>query len=209
MESVIAGVLLCGGRSTRMGQDKSGLLLDGRTFLQHCCQQFDRFRYWCAVGAKGASKPNGFGAGVWLTDQVSDRGPLEGIAVGLNWVAERAEWAWVSAVDAPFISHSLVTELSRIACSEPEFDVVIPRVGEQVFPLTAVYRSSLAPRVRGLVDEGWRRVSDLPQQFRARFVDEEELRIFDSELLSLTPVNSPDQYRAYLERLSQNRSPNC
>lgn len=203
MEPVVAGVLLCGGRSTRMGQDKGSLLLEGRTFLEHCCEQFSRFEHWCAVGANGAAKPAGIAGGVWLVDQEPDRGPLEGLAVGLSWVAERAEWAWVSTIDAPVISGSVVSGLCEIAYADPQVELVLPRVGTQIFPLTAVYRSSVAAKVRTLVEGGWRRVSDLPQHVRTRFVDEKELRKFDPELLSFLPVNRPDQYEEFLGRFGR------
>jgi molybdenum cofactor guanylyltransferase len=186
-----------------MGEDKGGLLLGRRTFLQHCCERFDRLGPWCAVGAKGGVSPQEFVGRVWLTDLEADRGPLEGLAVGLSWAVERAEWAWVSTVDAPVFSHELVGGLLGLASSVAAsgVEIVMPRVGGQVFPLNALYRSSLGLRVRELVDRGRRRVSELPQHCCTLYVDEEELRGFDSELLSLQPINNPNQYRAFVQRM--------
>ena len=119
----IPGVILAGGRATRMGGgDKALLRLGGGTLLD---QVIARLRPQCAALAINANgdpqRFAGFGLPV-LADSVADwPGPLAGILAGLDWAAgQGADCVVTVAVDTPFFPVDLVARLRHAAAGEGE-----------------------------------------------------------------------------------------
>jgi molybdopterin-guanine dinucleotide biosynthesis protein A len=138
---MLTGLILAGGRSTRMGREKALLTLaDGRTLLQ---RQVDVLRAAGAakvqVSMRAGDKLNP-GAGVGLVeDGEADVGPLAGIAAGLR--AAPPGLVIVLAVDMPSITAEHLKRLLEIATPGRG---VVPVVAGQIEPLAAVYPTSLA-----------------------------------------------------------------
>ncbi len=118
---MIAGVILAGGRATRMGGGDKGLLdLGGRPILAHVIDrlapQVDRL----ALNAAGdPARFAAFGLPV-LPDSVSGfAGPLAGVLAGLDWAAGQGADAIVTAAaDTPFFPRDLVAVLRAAAAAE-------------------------------------------------------------------------------------------
>jgi len=114
----IPGVILAGGRATRMGGGDKGLrLLAGRPLLAHV---IDRLAPQCgglAINANGdPARLAGFGLPV-LPDSLPDHpGPLAGVLAGLDWAATLGLPAIVSAAaDTPFLPRDLAARLHASA----------------------------------------------------------------------------------------------
>jgi molybdenum cofactor guanylyltransferase len=108
------GVILAGGRATRMGGGDKGLRdLGGRPLIGHV---IDRLAPQCArlaINANGAPERWGFLGLPVLPDSLPDRpGPLAGVLAGLDWAAaEGAEAIVTAAADTPFFPPDLVLRL--------------------------------------------------------------------------------------------------
>lgn len=115
---MIAGVILAGGRATRMGGGDKGLLpLAGRTILAHVVSRLEPQVAALALNANGdPSRFGDFGLPV-LPDSLPDRpGPLAGVLAGLDWAAGLGADAVVSAAaDTPFLPRDLVAGLGAAA----------------------------------------------------------------------------------------------
>src|SRR5262245_51158105 len=97
----VGGIVLAGGRSTRMGEDKALLDWEGVPLVVHVCEQVRRAvdGPLVVVAAEGQALPGLDGSEV-VTDLEPDRGPLEGLRTGLAALAPRADVAFVTSVDA-------------------------------------------------------------------------------------------------------------
>lgn len=193
-----AGIVLAGGRSSRMGRPKALLDWYGTPLLTHICDVLrpELDGPIVVVGAVGQALP-ALPRGVeTVEDQRQDRGPLEGIAAGLRAVGDRADAVYVSATDVPLLAPAVV-RLARSALLDG-VDAVVPRIGGRMYPLTAAYRTSLAPLVERLLAEQQLRALDLVEATAVRWLSEQELRAVDSELDSFRNVNTPADYRAAL-----------
>ena len=94
----------------------------------------------------------GLPAGVLLTgDLFPGRGPLAGIHAGLARSSRQA--AFCVACDMPFLSAALIRRLARRFC-RLDCDVLLPRVGEEVEPLHALYHRRLLARMESLLADG-------------------------------------------------------
>ncbi|MCE2438661.1 MAG: molybdenum cofactor guanylyltransferase [Candidatus Latescibacteria bacterium] len=127
-----------------------------------------------------------------VRDRVSDRGPLEALATGLEAISTQADAAFVSGCDAPFLRPGFVRCLVRLAV---EADITVPHEEGRLHPLAAVYRVRVLPVIQELLDAGTLRLTALTERCSCRSVPGSALRDVDPELESLRNINTPEEYR--------------
>lgn len=196
----VAGIVLAGGRSTRMGRPKATLDWHGKTLVEHVAAVTAAAVDGpvVVVGAPGQELP-ALPKGILVTrDARPGRGPLEGLAAGLRAVGEVAGAAFVTAIDTPLLTPAFI----RLVCDalDAGSDAAIPLSGTRMHPLAACYRTSILPLVEKHLAADRLRATDLVASLRVRFVPEEELRRVDPELASLRNLNTPDEYAEALAR---------
>jgi molybdenum cofactor guanylyltransferase len=201
-----AGVVLAGGRSSRMGTAKAALEWHGSTLLRRVVGIVARSVDGpvVVVRAPGQALPE-LPDGVELVEDAREgRGPLQGIAAGLGALRGRARAAYVSATDVPLLHPRFIRRL--LAAFDDDVDVVLPDVGGFRHPLAAVYRVELVDAVERLVAENRMRPAFLFERCRVRRLDAEAL-LADPPLAALDPgldsvlnLNEPRDYEAARER---------
>ncbi|MGA9677140.1 MAG: molybdenum cofactor guanylyltransferase [Mycobacterium sp.] len=158
----IAGVVLAGGESRRMGRDKATLPVPGgtTTMVEHVAGIIGRrCEPVFVMAAQGQPLPALEAARI-MRDESRSQGPLPATGRGLHAAAEAgARLAFVCAVDMPLVTADLIDQLVRLAV-ETNAEVVSPWDGRSHF-LAAVYRTDLADRIDRLVAAGERRMSAL------------------------------------------------
>lgn len=200
MSATRAGIVLVGGRSTRMGRPKATLEWHGSTLVRRVTGIVARAVDGpvVVVRAPGQPLPPLPDVAEVVEDEVEGRGPLQGLATGIESVAERAEVAYVSSTDVPFVHPAFVRRV--LAAVGPGVDVALPEVGGYRQPLAAAYRTALLAPLRELIAEERWRPAFLFERCRVRLLDEGELladrRVAagDPELLSVLNVNEPVDY---------------
>lgn len=152
----LAGVVLAGGESRRMGRDKATLPGPGgaATLLEYVAGVLaQRCEPVFVMAAPGQPLP-AVQAQV-IRDEVRGQGPLPATGRGLRAAAEAgARYAFVCAVDMPLLSAELIDDLVQLA-TETNAEIVLPWDGRSHY-LAAVYRTDLAERIGGLVAGGAR-----------------------------------------------------
>ena len=128
-------------------------------------------------------------------DEREERGPMEGLAVGLSAVPSEVQAAYVSSCDVPLLKPEFVR---RMVTALEHHDMAIPRDEKFHHPLAAVYRTRLVETIRALIAEDLMRPYYLLEKCDARVVEVNELREVDPNLDSLRNVNKPDEYQAAL-----------
>src|SRR4051812_45001789 len=139
-----AGIVLAGGRSSRMGTPKAALEWHGSTLLRRIAGIVARSVDGpvVVVRAPGQSLP-ARPAGVEVVEDAREgRGPLQGLAAGLAAVRDRAPVAYASSTDVPFLHPCFVRRV--IGALDADTDVVLPHVAGYPQPLAAAYRTELA-----------------------------------------------------------------
>jgi molybdopterin-guanine dinucleotide biosynthesis protein A len=192
-----AGVVLAGGRSSRMGVAKAGLEWHGSTLLARMCGLLARGVAGgpvLVVRAPGQALP-ALPAGVLVADDPGEGlGPLQGVAAGLAAAARAgADVAFVAATDMPFLHPATVAAV--LAALTDDDDVVLPEAGGHPQLLAAAYRTALAPRAQELVDDGQLRLGLLAEGSRTRRLGEHELP-YPEGLLSLDDRSGYEAARA-------------
>lgn len=130
-------------------------------------------------------------------DRRPDRGPLEGLAVGLQALGDRAQAAFVAGCDVPLLAPPFIRRMIELSAGH---EIAVAHLGGFDQPLSAVYRTSVLPQIEALLAAGCRRPAYLFDRVRTRRVTAEQLCDADAKLQSLLDVNSPDEHRAALQR---------
>jgi len=144
----VAGFVLAGGKSVRMGQDKAFVTWEGSTLLNRALEATQAVAsVACIVGAREKFAPYGS----VVEDVFRDRGPLGGIHAALS--ATDQELNLILAVDLPLVTPALLSFL--IECAQDERNVAtVPRLDAGWEPLCAVYRREFAEVAEGALKRG-------------------------------------------------------
>ncbi|BBG02155.1 MULTISPECIES: molybdenum cofactor guanylyltransferase [Pseudonocardia] len=202
-----AGIVLAGGRSSRMGVPKADLDWHGAALLTRTVAVLSRAvdGPLVVVRAAGQPLPELPGGTEVLDDPVPGLGPLPAIGIGLAAVADRVSAGFVASTDLPLLHPAFA---ARILDLLGEHDVALPVAHGHHQPLAAAYRTGLAPVITELTAAGEGRPPSLFGRVDVRRIEEETLRSdpvlarLDPDLDSLLNVNTPQEYTAALRRPS-------
>jgi molybdenum cofactor guanylyltransferase len=178
----LAGIVLAGGASRRMGRDKATMAVAGQTLVERVVAVVgSRCHPVLVVAAPGQALPE-LPAQI-LRDEVRGVGPLLATALGLRAAAAAGvEHAFVCAVDMPYLTAQIIDEL-LLPASRSDADVLLPWDGRDHY-LAGVYRTALASRADDLVAAGERSMRALVQSCDTQ-------RIVMDQRRELTNVNTP------------------
>ena len=199
MMTAISVVVLAGGRSQRLGVDKTLLRVDGVWLLQRIVEQLRTLSNDVLVVANEAPKLAPLGVQV-VPDRQVGIGPLAGILAGLE--AMRNEVGLFVACDMPLLNRRLLRYMIRLSV---DVDVVIPRNGDETEPLHALYGKGCLGPVAASLEHGRRRVIYFFDRVRVRYVDPDEMAVYDPLGLSLFNINQPVDLTRAQQLLAQAR----
>jgi len=187
----ITAAVLAGGRSQRMGVDKTLLLFDGEPLVRRVAETAALV---CQSVMVVTNRPEAMieadlPADVRvLTDEVAYQGPLGGLVTAL--AAAETEWVLAVASDMPWLEPSVIRALWE---ARGEAQVVLP-VGEKgPEPLLAFYHTSCLPEARRVLASGRRRLVAILPALTSVEVPLDALRAVDPGLRSLVNVNTPEE----------------
>ena len=208
----LGAVILCGGKSTRLGQNKALLKIGSMTFLERTAATLANIcQPLVLVGEFGKTNLpsqyadlDGLANATWTSDQRDNMGPLEGIREGLAKLEPTCNYAFVTCCDSPLIKLEVVQDLTQIVIENNksvETRGVVPVDGNRVYGLTAIYTTSLHREIGERIEHGNLRVSDLAELEGVENIGLERLRKSDPDLVSLLNVNSLEDHELLLKRL--------
>jgi molybdenum cofactor guanylyltransferase len=203
-----SAIVLAGGVSRRLGQDKRRLRLwgtAGPTLLEHTVEILVRLCADVIVVLNDPEEWRDLPARL-VTDIYPDGGSLGGIYSGL--VAATHNYALAVASDMPFLSTELI--LAMLMHSR-DYDVLIPRslhsgTTRNVLdaePLHAIYSKSCLEPMRMLLESGRRQIAGFFPEVQVVYVEPEETRRYDPSGRSLLNVNTPEQLATAVYWLAQ------
>ena len=199
-KGAVGGVVLCGGRSRRMGESKAWLDFQGEPMLTRVVRQLLSVVTPCVVvRAPGQVLPQLPPEVRIVDDPVADRGPLQGIATGLAALAPHCRQAFVSSTDVPFLNPQFIKRLVELAADR--YDIVVPHTDGYAHPLAALYATALHEKAQSLLDQDQRRPVFLFNEATTlhadaeRLLASEALRAADPRLDSLRNLNTPHDAR--------------
>lgn len=183
----IAPVILAGGKSSRMGSNKSFVTLGGKPLLEAIA---DNMSNW--FGSEPllvTNTPEDYAyLRLPMTDDIyKGMGPLGGIHAALRWTSK--SHIFVCGCDMPFIAKELIEYLTTLVQG---YDVVMARDGSLPEPLHALYSSNCLPAVEGCLVKGERRIITFFNQVRVRYIERVEAERYSPGGLAFMNINTPE-----------------
>ncbi|WP_228728189.1 molybdenum cofactor guanylyltransferase [Brevibacillus composti] len=205
MREELAGVILAGGKSSRMGTPKELLEWRGRTLIAHLQQEIAGTGLPCLIVS---NRPETLiekgqlisGADVEITrDLVPSAGPVSGIVTAFRMRSE--EVLLMLSCDLPFAERSQLRRLIAFAGQAGSWDAVVVRAQERLHPLFALYHRRTQDHFEEALQAGQYRLMDVLQKLR---VVETPPGLIDP--WAACNVNTPEEYRAALREQKKRES---
>ena len=197
----LGAVVLCGGQSSRLGVDKQELVFAGKTFLETIVAALVPVTQRVVlVGNVDPDRHQLPDSVLIVKDELENKGPLEGIRVGLKALEEDCQYAFVSSCDVPLLTGEVV----KFLFAQLDYrDAIVPTKGDRRYGMTAIYHTRLHAAIHQRIQQNLLRVCDLTDGFDVVNLDADTLHVVDPELDTLTNINSAADYLRLLERFGQ------
>jgi molybdopterin-guanine dinucleotide biosynthesis protein A len=180
----ISSIVLAGGESTRLGRDKAFLEVKGQFLIESIIERLRQLSQEVIIVADETDRYEEFEATV-VRDVYSGKGALGGIYSGVKSASN--SYSLVVACDMPFLNLSLLRYMQTLAVS---YDVVIPRVDHLSEALHAIYAKDCLPFMEEQLQQGDLRIIHFFPHVRVRYVEQEEIEVFDPQHLSFFNINT-------------------
>ncbi len=192
----VGAVILCGGKSSRMGQPKHLLPFGNETVMQRVVRILCKVTQDVViVAAQDQDVPELPESCLIARDDVTHQGPLSGLMYGLRVLDDKVDAVYLTGCDVPMLRVEFVREMiNRLGNA----DLAVPFDLQFTHPLAGVYRTSLLEKIEELLDAGERRPRKLIESVTSILVSVDELRGIDPQLDSLRNMNSPEDYAEML-----------
>jgi molybdopterin-guanine dinucleotide biosynthesis protein A len=193
----IAGFILTGGQSRRMGTDKSRLTLEGQSFVERIAGELSAITLSVTVVGNNPTADDRQVNLPTIPDVYPQWGALGGVHAAL--AACSAVWALIVACDFPFVTEEL---FARLRTFGEDFDAVAPIQGDGIpQPLCALYRvESCLGRAEWLIKSGERKPIALLQSVETRWVKFAELSSLAGADHFFDNINTPEDYARVSEK---------
>jgi molybdenum cofactor guanylyltransferase len=190
------GIVLCGGKSTRMGVPKATLPFGPETMLQRVVRLLGTVvSPIVVVAAREQSLPKLPDDVTIACDEREQRGPLEGLRAGLKALPDSVEIAYITSCDVPLLEPAFVERMVELL---GDHDIAVMEIDGFPHPLSAVYRRDTLPHVEALLEKDKLRPVFLFDAVRTRRVRPEEMLSVDPQLRTLRNLNTREDYLAAL-----------
>jgi molybdenum cofactor guanylyltransferase len=192
----VGGIVLCGGKSTRMGAPKALLPFGPETMLQRVVRILGTVvSPIVAVAAAGQELPPLPDTIIMTRDEREGRGPLEALRAGLKALPGNVDAAYVTSCDVPLLVPAFAQRMIDLA---EGYDIAVMEIDGFTHPLSAVYRRDTLPHVEALLAEDRLRPVFLFDAVRTRRVQTSEMTSVDPDLRTLRNLNTREDYLAAL-----------
>ncbi|MDD5450829.1 MAG: molybdenum cofactor guanylyltransferase [Desulfovibrionales bacterium] len=185
----MTAIILAGGKSERMKENKALLALEGRPIIGHICEVlkdiFDEVivvtNHPCAYSFLGVKV---------ITDLIKGKGPLGGLYTGLFYAA--SSHAFVVACDMPFLKKEVIDYILKQA--KPGRDVIVPFVSGVYEPLHAVYARRCLDYIHEDLSANKLKITGFYNRVRIKTITGAELSEIDPEMRSCVNINTPEDW---------------
>lgn len=183
----VTGVLLAGGKSRRMGEDKRFILVGQQTLFERSCAVLcELFEQVCVVIAQDSPE---FQAEVPVVrDLIPDFGSLGGLYTGLRLA--KTQHIFLAACDMPFLNPDVIRHMVGL---KDQVDIVISRWATRLQPTHAVYGRDCLPVIEEMINLHNRKIHSMigHPALRVRLIAEREIKQIDRDGRSMFNINTP------------------
>jgi len=163
----MTGVILAGGKNSRIGLNKAFLEIGGKRIIDRTVEIYKKifdeiliitntpedYQYLTESVILGEAKNLKLKI---YTDLIPHRGSLGGIYTGLHY--SKSDYAFFAACDMPFLNERVIRHIIKVA---RDYDIIVPYFKHRLHPLHAVYSKKCLPLIKVMVGKNRLKIKDL------------------------------------------------
>ncbi len=187
----VSGVLLAGGQSRRMGQDKRLVLVDGVSLFQRVLSIFEQvFTETIVVVAQHSSVTEGLSHRV-VTDVIPGKGPVGGLHTGLFY--SREPFVFLAACDMPFLEIALIQRICQLSKESDNADACMFELSTGIQPMQGVYSQKCISSLESMIRNDQLSMQGLLNrtELKVQTLDQAKIEDLDPNFVSFMNINTP------------------
>jgi molybdopterin-guanine dinucleotide biosynthesis protein A len=183
----ITGIILSGGKSIRMGENKAFIEIEGMPIIKRIHSLFERIFEEIIIVTNEEELYRTLNAKI-CSDLFQNGGVIGGLYTGLFFSS--LPYSFCVASDMPLLKESVIEYLIR---NMEDYDVVVPRTKDGLQPLHAIYSKQCLDPIKIIIAQKKHRIIDLYEMVRTKIIEEYEFISLDPERESFININTPDE----------------
>lgn len=185
----MTGIILTGGKSSRMGRNKAFLKINGDVIIERIVRLFKEIFDEVILVTNSPEEYRHLNTKI-VADIYPKSGSLIGIYSGLYHAS--SQYAFAAACDMPFLKKGFIEYLIK---QKDGYDIVIPFSPDGQQPLHAVYSKSCLKPMEDAIRKGDLKIIDILPRLNVRRIATDEIIPFDPEFKSFFNVNTPSEFQ--------------
>ena len=177
------GVLLAGGKSLRIGYDKTGIEISGQSLLS---RSLDLLRHYFSSVLIAGDRPDLAMDDIPAIPDIYPGSALGGLYTGLK--SAHTDWIFVAPCDMPYPDPRILELLLKLRNG---YDAVVPRTPQGYEPVFALYHKSCLPHMKSMLQQGQYRIYDFYQSINVHYLEWQHMP--EGWERSLLNINTPEQ----------------
>jgi len=187
MKLNMTGILLAGGKNSRMGANKAFLEIDKERLIDKTLTIYQRLFSEIIIVTNDPLPHLEFQNAALVTDIYKGKGPLGGIYTGLFYA--KNNYAFACPCDMPFLNESFI---AYMISQSGNHDVVVPELPEGYQPLHAVYSRNCLPSIKRLLLMDKLKITGFYRDMRVLAIGEEQILPFNKDGRLFQNLNTPE-----------------
>jgi molybdenum cofactor guanylyltransferase len=187
MKKDMTGIILAGGKNSRMGTNKAFLEIDGNRLIDKTINIYREIFSEIIIVTNDPLSYIEFTDTAIVTDIYKGKGPLGGIYTGLFY--SKNDHAFISACDMPFLNKDFIIYLTGQA---DKFDIVVPQLSEGFQPLHAIYSQKCLSHIKKMLIADKLKITGFYKEVRLLSIPEEKITPFSQDGRLFLNVNTPE-----------------
>jgi len=196
-------IILCGGQSRRMGQDKGSMIIDNKPMIKHILSTLNNEINEAIIVLNDEKRIDKYNEFIDITDysyeikfavdEIKNKGPMSGLLTGLKNISN--QYAIVFPCDSPYITKNTIQTL--FSEMEDSYQAIVPyhnvkKILKTSEPLHAIYNKNTIPTIEKLISEDILHIKGLIKKIETKFVLIDNKKLLKKEFRNL---NHPEDLK--------------
>lgn len=195
-ENIKSCIILCGGKSSRMGQDKGSMIIQKKPMIKHILSTLNHQITEAVIVLNNSERiakysefidPSDYTYTIrFVEDKIKNKGPMPGILTGLAQIT--GKYSLVLPCDSPYVSASYISTIFNEI--DESFDAIVPYHDSEnklktSEPLHSIYSKNIIPEIEELISEDILHIKGLIEKIDTKFVLIDNKKIEKKEFRNL------------------------
>jgi len=192
MNKTITGIILAGGKNSRMGSNKAFLEIDGTRLIDHILSLYREIFSETIIVTNDPLIYAEFCDTVVVTDIYKGKGSLGGIYTGLFYASN--DYSFIAACDMPSLNKDFIRFMIGLIDHQ---DIIVPELREGFQALHAIYSRRCLPAIKKMILSDKLKIAGLFKDMRSLRIADEKIQPFNTDGRLFQNINTPDDLKAF------------